>query len=210
MGKIFQTSLWWGASSSTIGFLLLPSQSWKFIANYICILKFSFIWTLTPGRTLTNVSDSLFLLYSDSILLMGDASPCGNVRSFKSFGFDSKGCSKTLLCFIIKKILKSQERASRDWFLGAAHLRCTLWTSEVHNTLRQWFKFILTTTHFFYIEKFYLSRIRVYRPTEQFSFELLLSSGICLHQCLWVGLLLPIEMLWTVAICTLDVAKSAL
>lgn len=69
---------------------------------------------VTPGGTLAKLSDSLFLLYSDSILLMGDASPCGNVRSFKSFGFDGKGCSKTLLCFIIKKILKSQERASRD------------------------------------------------------------------------------------------------
>lgn len=81
---------------------------------------------VTPGGTLTKISDSLFLLYSDSILLMGDASPCGNVRSFKSFGFDSKGCSKTLLCFIIKKILKSQERASREQFLGVAQLRCTL------------------------------------------------------------------------------------
>lgn len=69
---------------------------------------------ITPGGTTAKLSDSLFLLYSDSILLMGDASPCGNVRSFKSFVFDSKGCSKTLLCFTIKKILKSQERATSD------------------------------------------------------------------------------------------------
>lgn len=69
---------------------------------------------ITPGGTLAKISGSLFLLYLDSILLMGDVSPYGYVRSFKSFSFDSKGCSKTLLCFIIKKILKSQERVTRD------------------------------------------------------------------------------------------------
>lgn len=52
---------------------------------------------VTPRGTLAEISGSLFLMFSDSILSMVDASPCGNVRNFKSFGFDSKGCSKTLL-----------------------------------------------------------------------------------------------------------------
>lgn len=51
----------------------------------------------TPRGTLAEISASLFLMFSDSILLMVDVSPCGNVRNFKSFGFDNKGCSKTLL-----------------------------------------------------------------------------------------------------------------
>lgn len=144
---------------------------------------------ITPGGTLAKISRSLFLLYSDSILLMGDVSPCGYVRSFKSFSFDSKGCSKTLLCFIIKKILKSHERATRDWFLGVTHLRCTLWTSEVHNnTLRQWFKSILSANHIFYIDKFYLSRIRV--GMTHWGIQLnscyLAVVSICITACQWV------------------------
>lgn len=47
--------------------------------------------------TLAEISDSLFLMFSDSTPLTVDASPCGNVRNFKSFGFDSKEYSKKVL-----------------------------------------------------------------------------------------------------------------